>query len=377
MTSLNALFFPETSPEPEQLPQLLFFFDTIHHYQASEAPAAAPDPWRHLCPGYPPLPFHEELPRFNQLIRELKGNEGEFYSGQLTAMASRFSDRPDETNVRSLISSLSGLGEPVTTQEDNRKKREKAEELWQARLLLKLAEILRQEERELAQEMAAVAAREQELFAALKGDDEDDEELAIPVAQLHSFPASSIRPELLLKAWAKLFLADPRRAEHRIFVASREENAELLFEMNHSLNGRYPTRLLRLPLPWLDTLPAEEAIARRDAFRGQTAATIAAIADLLAASCRMGLQDDTLQQTARLAADWTRSLAAFHATHPCPDRPAAGGCQPVPHLEMYLCTASANALMARLLRRSPPDAGPEPEYALIAFLSVKSSTCKG
>lgn len=163
MTSLTALFFPETSPEPEQLPQLLFFFDTIHHYQASEEPAAAPDPWRHLCPGYPPLPFHEELPRFTQLIRELKGNEGEFYSGQLTAMASRFSDRPDETNVRSLISSLSGPGEPVAAQEDKRKQREKREELWQARLLLKLAEILRQEERELAQEMAAVAAREQEL----------------------------------------------------------------------------------------------------------------------------------------------------------------------------------------------------------------------
>ncbi|MFA6464343.1 MAG: hypothetical protein WCT30_01220, partial [Desulfurivibrionaceae bacterium] len=95
--------------------------------------------------GYTPVQLSkEEESRFQSLSLELNGHEAEFHGGLLASLSAGYGDR-DEASAGSLASSLrSG---PKTAQP------QKAEEaiLWQAMLLLRLAEMFREEEREIAQ----------------------------------------------------------------------------------------------------------------------------------------------------------------------------------------------------------------------------------
>lgn len=371
MTSLRALFLPETILVPNTVFQELFFFDKFYHYQPCEEDATAAAEVQHdLCEGYAPVPFHDELQRFTQLIRELKGNEGEFYSGHISTLSSQFPANRDEGSVRSLITAISGRDAKKETAADRKKK----EELWQARLLLKLSEILYKEEQELAQALTAVSCREKELFEALKGEDEE-----IPFALTPLLPpaTSPIKPELILKAWAKLFLADSRREKHTILACSREETAELLFDVNESFNKQRPVRLLRIPLPILEEMPLDEYQDVRRAFRREAQSVIDGLHALLAATGAKGIESDTLQNFAGLAADWTRTLSTFRFGQPASDVPGnPEPCRPQPHLEISLCNQSASALMQQFLRRTGA-AEEAKNHALIAVKSLRKSTCKG
>ncbi|MFH1215605.1 MAG: hypothetical protein V1706_03785 [Pseudomonadota bacterium] len=371
MTSLHALFLPETLLLPEMVRQELFFFDKIYHYQPCEEDATvATDPWKDICEGYPPVPFHDDLKRFKQLITELKGNEGEFYSGQLSDLSSRFSANRDEKSVRSLISSISGKDENKETEAAGKKK----EDLWQARLLLKLSEILYEEELEMTQALTAISSREKELFEALKG---EEEEIPFSLSPIQPPPAA-IKPELMLKAWAKLFLADSRLENQQVLACGREEIAERLFDINESLSKQRPVRLLRIPLPTLNEMTPAEYLDIRHAFRREALVTIDGFTTLLSETGVKGIGPDTLKNFTGLAADWTRILAAFtplQSGNNSVGNPAQ--CTPLPHLEIYLCNRSAPALMRHLLRRPLDQAEDEKNLALIAVKSIRQSTCKG
>ncbi|MBW1791177.1 MAG: hypothetical protein JRJ14_02745, partial [Deltaproteobacteria bacterium] len=107
MSQLTALYFPDTAITTQAVYQELLFFDKILFYQPVEI-----DPETHspegldLCSGYPPVPFKEDLDRFKSLLRELKGHEGEFYSGQLSSMSLEYMERRDRPSVEGLISSI-------------------------------------------------------------------------------------------------------------------------------------------------------------------------------------------------------------------------------------------------------------------------------
>lgn len=373
MPPLNALYFPETSVTTRQVSRELFFFDKIFHYLPAEAEKSSdPEAGLGLCQGYPPVPFHEDLERFSHLIRELKGNEAEFYSGHLSAMAAGPVKNREEQSVRSILQALGGR--PAA--EDAGAKAAAREELWQARLLLRLAEILSQEEQELQQELEAISVKEKELFEELKGEPE------IPFSLSSLPPAISrppVRPEILVRAWARLFLADPRQDSHTILVSGLQDAVEMLFDANESLSGKRPARLFRIPLPAAGALKGDAFIDARTAFRDAAQDTIAAFASLLAATAAGGTAADSLKDFTALAAAWTRTLAGSKGikqdeAHARPKK----NCPGEPHLEVYLCNEGLPRLLAHLCRtgKSPLPA-PDGVRAVIALTSSRKSTCTG
>ena len=373
MTSLNALYFPDTSITTRQVSRELFFFDKIFHYLPAEAEKSNdPEADLGLCQGYPPVPFQEDLDRFRHLIRELKGNEAEFYSGSLSAMADAAKNR-DEQSVRSIVQALGGRA----AAEAEGAKAAAREELWQARLLLRLAEILNQEEQELQEELAAISIKEQELFEALKG----EPEIAVSLSSLpQSIGRSPVRPEIVVRAWARLFLADPRQESHNILVSGHQDAVELLFDANEALSGKRPARLFRIPLPAAGAMERDAFLEARTAFRVTAKETLAAFTSLLAATTAAGgAATDSLKDFTALAAAWTRTLAGGTTLRQdeSPARPKKN-CQGEPHLEVYLCNEGLPRLLTHLCRTKKSSL-PEPDggRAVIALTSTRKSTCKG
>ena len=370
MNKLHALSFPDTNITSRHVSQELLFFDKIFCFQASETDEPG-DPQANLglCESYPPVPFNDQIDRFRHLIRELKGNEGEFYSGQLSAMNLEYLESRDESTVKNLITAISGQNASESSSAEQNKE---GEELWQARLLLKLAEILYREEEELQQGLSAVSHKETELFDALKGEP-GFAPLTLPEIPLKN--RIRIRPQILINAWAKLFVHDKTHAHH--IVTCNEEDAETLFEINESISKQRPVRLFRIPLPHTSGMDMDDYLSKRTTFRENSQEILAAFAALILSTRQNGLQADTLQKSATLAAEWTRNFAAsgnwgenminpFHK----PDGPGE------PHLEVYLCNTNLMTIFghfAKSATKSPSqtDEGP----AIIAMKSCRKSTC--
>jgi len=373
MLPLTALYFPKTSPDSRQLSQELVFFDKIFHYLAAEAEESTTDKRDPgLCAGYPPVPFHDDLDRFRQLIRELKGNEAEFYSGHLSTITAAHEKNRDEQSVISLIQSIGGKS-PAEPQ----KQTESREDLWHARLLLKLAEILYQEEQDLQKELAAIAMKEQELFEALKGEPEIPFTLT-PFQQMES--PLPVRPEILVKAWGKLFLADKLRGNYAMLVSDQSEATDLLFDANESLTRKRPVRLFRIPLPAAsDEMEPEAYVHARTTFRDEAQAPLAGFRSLLSDTAAQGATPDTLKNFSTLAAEWTRIFNGCKVWDLPATNPARKvNCPGEPHLEVYLCNENLPRLLAHVCKKTvhSQEATGSP-LAIIALKSNRKSTCKG
>ncbi len=369
MDKLHALYFPDTSITTRHVSQELLFFDKISCFQASETDETI-DPLANLglCEGYPPVPFNDQIDRFRHLIRELKGNEGEFYSGQLSRMSLDYLESRDESTVKNLISAISGQNDTPATAAEQTKNHE---ELWQARLLLKLAEILYREEEELQEGLSAVTDKETELFDALKG----ESGFAFSLPEIPIKNRLHIRPQILINAWAKLFVHDNQQS-HQLLTCT-EEDAESLFEINEAISKQRPVRLFRIPLPHTTGMDIDDYLSKRSTFRGNAKELMTAFTTLISSVIEDGIQPDTLQKSATLAAEWTRLFAVsgpwgqdmvnpFHK----PDGPGE------PHLEVYLCNKSLETLMrhfakAETAASTKTDSSP----AIIAIKSRKASTC--
>ncbi|OGQ88428.1 MAG: hypothetical protein A2512_05845 [Deltaproteobacteria bacterium RIFOXYD12_FULL_56_24] len=263
--SLTALFSPETNPHPADLQPFRLLCDAIFFYTLPDKTGQ-----QGVGTGYTPVSLSaEEQARFHSLAQELKGHEAEFHSGLLASLSVEYVDR-DEASAGSLASRLrSGKkASPPQKTED--------EILWQAMLILKLAEMFREEEREIAQGFLAISGKEAELFAALRGEgaeeDEGDEEGAralreVAAARPPGGGPTTINRPLLAKAWGRLYTRDPRAAEFPLLVSTREELTNLLAEAYETLTGRPPRKLVSLSLPAQngedDTLVAEFRAATR------------------------------------------------------------------------------------------------------------------
>jgi hypothetical protein len=148
------------------------------------------------------------------------------------------------------------------------------ESLWQAMLILKLAEMFREEEREIAQGFLAISGREAELFAAIRGDEtedagDDEEEQALRALAAATTPGGpAINLTRLAKAWGRLFLRDTRAAEFPLLVATQEELQGLLAERYEALTGKLSKPLISLALPNLTEREGDAALVEK--FRAAT-----------------------------------------------------------------------------------------------------------
>lgn len=364
MSELTALHFPATAISAISITQELLFFNKIFFYHAVESDESEENSiLKDLCIGYPPIPFGDDLERFKALLRELKGHAGEFYSGQLSAMSLEHMENRDKTTVKDLISTITGSAESGHEAEKTR------ETLWQSRLLLKLAEIMTKEEQELQNELASIAEKEKSLFDTLKGDPELAKTLSNPTV----YPKYPVRPEVILKSWGHLFLADTKQTPW-VLTTDVTEYAESFFEACESLSKQRPIRLCRIPLPHIEGMSIDTFLDRRNNFRKEGADQLETFAHLLADTAMAGQQENTLQEWTHLAAELTKLVAESGSWDLSGTAPAT----PPPHMEIYLCNRSLREIVAHICRsKGPKHGGNEPAHGIIILKSNKQIECGG
>ena len=283
----SALIFPETEPSNHDIGKLLFFFNSLSYYLPTESDAegqGAQNLFENLCTGYVPAPLHEDLSRFNHLLGEMANGRSDdlarlFSSAKSPIATGQIRDR-DEASSFSVLSAL---------QKDNGQKAhiQLKERLWQARLILKLAEMLDRRESEVRQGLARISSDEQKIFASLEGSNEtgpDDpaqfpaqENLMHPKGKVeypenYSAGGSAMLAPLRIKAWAELFLADSSPNRPPVLVTNNPDNGSTILDRYENTWRKTPQKLFSLSIPLFPGLGSSESayeqyIARRNKLR--------------------------------------------------------------------------------------------------------------
>lgn len=171
------------------------------------------------------------------------------------------------------------------------------EALWQARLVLKIAEVLDREEEELAQQLAAIDDEEIALFRSLQGEiresgDEDvvEEDPFIELLELKQ-KMNQPRPGMIknrLRAWSRLFLSGPLPDNFCLWTTRRQEAADILLEKYEQECGQAPILLLQIDLPARISQENAEAVREIEQFRDEMQAHLQELATALGELVKAG-----------------------------------------------------------------------------------------
>ncbi len=343
---LTTLIVPATIPQEDVVRQLLIYGAQVFLYAPSEeTPTTLPAEFGPLCQHYAPAPLGADLANFHQLLRDMTSHRSEHYGGGLSRLSARAS-AVDEESVWRLISRLSPQAAT----------RAGLEALVQARLLLALAEVRDQEEREIAETLAMIDGQGHAMLHGLGEEDDDEAEELRLVAGLNR-PQASDTLDQRLWAWSQLFLADPRMIEHWLITTTPEVMA-IITDLTTTRLDETPSRILSLPLPGASTMALAPALylEERTAWQEQAAPSLAALAGFLKSAAQAGLSGET----ALLKEKW---LACQQAV---PSWPDTAFCT----LDLYLLPCSLATLFAKIAKRTAPPVDPHPlPHGLVAVLN--------
>ncbi|MDF1577201.1 MAG: hypothetical protein RQ753_02105 [Desulfurivibrionaceae bacterium] len=256
MNIVKGLYFPGVAPSPASLGGLLCLLDEIEDYRIVEGEEESGGAASLYRRGRVVLPLGDERDRFLAMIRDIKAHAADYYGGFLATLSADALVDHDESSVRQLIAGLHG--ERKGGGRDSRV----TEKIWQARLVLRLAEMLAREQLELDRELATLNRAERALFKALKGggDERDDGDgdagVIDPGNSISGLTLEGPGVERLLKAWSVIHAMDPLRPA--LLITDREEAAIALFDVLAEASGAGPRLLAEIGLPAvaLDAIPA-------------------------------------------------------------------------------------------------------------------------
>ncbi len=251
----ETLLFPDTALSSIDHLALLQVFATTHIVKVVEderESAGSIDTFTNgsFCQALVPHPLGSDRQRFLNLIDDIQ-NRKDDYAAQLSALtlASLSARKRQETESRQqIISSL--IGAPADISDTIRS--EEKEQLWHARLILKIGEMLDREEDEVAQALTSLEDSEAELFARLKGPEGDEEAeglystLHAQVTKVSQQSANSIKKRL--QAWFRL-IRGASLPPCTIWSTIRPEAADILFENHQSRHKAQPAMLAAVSLP--------------------------------------------------------------------------------------------------------------------------------
>lgn len=384
MNNVSALIFPETAPANTVAARLLLFFDTLSFYLPTEP--AASDAGENglfgsLCSGYAPAPLGEDLSRFRRLLRDLETSRPEelsrLFSAAVAPVATVLVRDRDETSAAGVYTALHKDAEKIAY--NSRKER-----LWQARLLLKLAEVLDRREAEVREGLNLVSSAEQQVFAALGGPDEtfDDELNALDgsgeklAQEAGDTPFNKPEPptsrqlvNLRVKAWAELYLTDKTPSPPLALVSANPESGAILLDGYENIWRREPRKLFSLAMPAIQINDAESVdrfLALRESFRAAARTRLeyfAAILQEIASAASPETESHGWHAMAiENASDWGKMLGDHFP-----------GPEGVQKLDFYsLPGVSLTDLFQRLFHlpgSAPVDSRPYPE-AILAILAT-------
>ncbi len=254
MISLNTLLLPDTDICKDRLYPLLLFFSPMHFLQPVE-----PDPERDqqtdcdifmeqgLCQGHTPVPLEKSRERFLHLVNNIRERTDD-YGAQLASLTMAAMSAPASAkrgeSKHEIISSLLGSNSLAISSS--------AEEieLWQARLVLAIAEILERDEDELRHNLNMLDSQEMEMFRSIQGDDRDEDD---PFAELEQIKArlETRRPQAeknRFKAWLKL-MNRFQYSGNLFWLASSQDSADQIINIFEKRTSGIAIPVLSLPLP--------------------------------------------------------------------------------------------------------------------------------
>jgi len=325
MNTHDTLYFPSTVISSGSQYPLFLLFPQIHILQPVEAEendgatAEHPDIFikNGFCQAHTPCPLGDSRLRFLHLIGDIKDRKDDYaaqLSGLTMAAMSAPRQRGDDT-TQEIISSLLGT---QGIKDEQEKKDAVIHLLWQARLVLKIAEILDHEEEEIAEQLSLLDDRETALFRQLHGEElEDLEEDELPLRELLEIrdkinhpSASVIRNRF--RAWKQLFVAGDL-PEWPIWTTPMSEAADIILEQYEVLQGRPALQIGQFALPVSVGQDQQEAFERITSFRGSNADLLSRIAADLAAVVSV-MQDEPETEVrfpregAAVSSEWTQSM---------------------------------------------------------------------
>ncbi len=250
-----SLVFPDTDIFNYRQFPLLLFACPLYYLQPVEPDPDAPDNDRDmfidsgLCRAHIPAPLEDDRQRFTRLIRDI-GERKDDYAAQLSAltmaaMSSKRDKFSGEKRYR-IISSLIGNTAAAPAQEND-----KQLDLWQARLVLAISEILKKEKEDLHQELQLLDAQEMEMFRSLQGETGPEE--TDPFRELERIKADleDARPremKMRFRSWLTLMKNAPL-PDAALWVASSPEAGDELFNEFEKNSEELPVPILELSIP--------------------------------------------------------------------------------------------------------------------------------
>ncbi|MEA2082904.1 MAG: hypothetical protein U9O82_01435 [Thermodesulfobacteriota bacterium] len=278
----TTLFLPDTVLNKNTVKKLLLFFESVYHYLPTEAETGTEDETfsNELIRGYAPVPLGDDLLRFRKMMKDLTGHGDEYYGGYLSSLSHDLLIDRDEASVWALISNISGTDGRTAK---STSAAESIEELWRARLLLKLAESLDHADQETNNGLARIEFRQTVLMKSLRGEDgfsektmlEDAANLHNEIPEAVSFNIKDIlapshfpiRAEYLIKAWGRLYIADRNIEERPFILTTGLINAEHLFDALEYHFKKEPAKLFSIILPDFAQAEDVEYLNVRNSFR--------------------------------------------------------------------------------------------------------------
>lgn len=277
MCALKCLYFPGTSIySPQQYPMFLLPLN-IHILQPVENVELASDVnladsfiKNGFCQGYTPTPLGEDRDRFLHLVGDIQNRKDDYAAqlSQLTIAAMTSNDKAQVESKNDIISSL--IGTPADAPQEEL---EQKNDLWQARLMLNLAEMLDREEEELSRNLSVLEDYEAELLQELQGASDDDDEN--PFADLQQLKKNMVSQRTgamknRLAAWHKLNRESDLAQNISTFITDSNDATELLLEAYHEATNELIEPVATLSLPpiadWDSSKAVEKVIGFKETF---------------------------------------------------------------------------------------------------------------
>lgn len=272
MKSLEALYFPDTTIISDDQSPLFLLFNKIHLLLPVEKTETDKEHLSDyyvesgLCQLHTPHPLGDDLDRFLFLINDLKNRKDDYAAqlSNLTLASLSTTQSHNQDTAASIKNSLLNTNPSLPSSD-----KEQKEGLWQARLVLKIAEILDKEEVEVAQALVELESTESRLFDELKGIN-GDEDTSNLVKDLDRIRTKLTKPkadavEKRFRAWFKL-IRNAELPQCKVWCCNRPEAAEILFENYAIMNDVPPRKIAVIPLPARVGTSREDVVSKVNVF---------------------------------------------------------------------------------------------------------------
>jgi len=299
MTPFNTLLFPDTDIFREKLYPLFLVCQPLRYLQAVE-PAANQERMETdlfmesgLCQAYTPAPLGENLDRFQHLINDIRHRKDD-YAAQLTSLTvAGLSSSKNEKSGEARSQIVSTLLKNHEVSADKISAREIA--LWQARLVLAIAEILEREEADLLQELYYLDDKELAMFQELQGETSSDGKSLVRELEEIRTNLQNPRPGEIrtrFQAWLKLMGNKPLPDIHLWIAGSRDAGDEI-FNRYEKKGPGTATPVLRLSLPGKIEVSPVHLINQVEQFHRAAAEIYDSIVRDLKELCQNGIASPT------------------------------------------------------------------------------------